>query len=244
MSIFHFSQSVPGHRRHVRCAACSPERSYCGLQLFSIWRIERSSAEHCALHQLRNFHFGIRCRRLPKRKRSITFKKRCSLAQLGECRINSTYDVRKVIEVGLLQTHGSVVPTPTPSAGNYPGQCRRGSDHWLRRQCEDLPAMRKLSAAAAFSLVEVTLALGIAAFCLIAVFGLMPVGVQTNRNATSQTAATNIMAAVIADLRATPKARTTDILAIRDHVWNQRPRYTLIAKADARAIVRAQDLVR
>jgi uncharacterized protein (TIGR02598 family) len=58
----------------------------------------------------------------------------------------------------------------------------------------------------AFSLVEVTLALGIAAFCLIAVFGLMPVGVQANRNATSQTAATNIIAAVVADLRAT---RTT-----------------------------------
>jgi uncharacterized protein (TIGR02598 family) len=68
--------------------------------------------------------------------------------------------------------------------------------------------MRKLSAASAFSLVEVTLALGIAAFCLIAVFGLMPVGVQTNRNATSQTRATNVMAAVIADLRATPKATT------------------------------------
>lgn len=57
---------------------------------------------------------------------------------------------------------------------------------------------------AAFSLVEVTLALGIAAFCLIAVFGLMPVGVQTNRNASSQTAATNIIAAIVADLRATP----------------------------------------
>ena len=61
----------------------------------------------------------------------------------------------------------------------------------------------------AFSLVEVTLALGLAGFCLITVFGLMPVGVQTNRNATSQTAATNIMAAVVADLRATPKANTT-----------------------------------
>ena len=34
----------------------------------------------------------------------------------------------------------------------------------------------------------------------------MPVGVQTNRNATSQTAATNILAAVVADLRATPTA--------------------------------------
>jgi uncharacterized protein (TIGR02598 family) len=67
----------------------------------------------------------------------------------------------------------------------------------------------KSSSNCAFSLVEVTLALGIAAFCLIAIFGLMPVGVQTNRNATSQTAATNITAAVVADLRATPKANTT-----------------------------------
>jgi len=57
---------------------------------------------------------------------------------------------------------------------------------------------------AAFSLVEVTLALGVAAFCMIAVFGLLPVGVQTNQRATSQTAATSIMANVIADLRATP----------------------------------------
>ena len=62
---------------------------------------------------------------------------------------------------------------------------------------------RSTSAGAAFSLVEVTLALGIAAFCLIAVFGLMPVGVQTNRNATSQSVATNIMTAVVSDLRAT-----------------------------------------
>lgn len=55
-----------------------------------------------------------------------------------------------------------------------------------------------------FSLVELTLALGVATICLLAIFGLVPVGVQTNRNATSQTAATNIMAAVVADLRATP----------------------------------------
>ena len=57
----------------------------------------------------------------------------------------------------------------------------------------------------AFSLVEVTLALGVAAFCLIAVFGLLPVGLQTNRNATSQTVATNIIAFVVADLRANYK---------------------------------------
>jgi hypothetical protein len=67
---------------------------------------------------------------------------------------------------------------------------------------------RLVGVAAAFSLVEVTLALGIAAFCLIAVFGLVPVAVLTNRNATSQTAATNIMTAVVADLRATPTTKS------------------------------------
>jgi len=69
--------------------------------------------------------------------------------------------------------------------------------------------MRKLSVSSGFSLVEVTLALGIAAFCLLAVFALIPVAALTSRNATSQTAATNIMAAVVADLRATPKTNTT-----------------------------------
>jgi len=62
--------------------------------------------------------------------------------------------------------------------------------------------------ARAFSLVELTLALGIAAFCLIAVFGLVPVGVQTNRNATSQTTATNILSSVVSDIRASPKGNS------------------------------------
>jgi len=65
---------------------------------------------------------------------------------------------------------------------------------------------RSTVSTAAFSLVELTLAIGVAAFALIAVFGLMPVGVQTNRNATSQTAASNIIASVIADMRATTSA--------------------------------------
>ena len=61
----------------------------------------------------------------------------------------------------------------------------------------------------AFSLIELTLAIGIAAVCLLAVIGLVPVAVLTTRNATSQTAATNVMAAVVADLRATPKGNNT-----------------------------------
>ena len=69
--------------------------------------------------------------------------------------------------------------------------------------------MKRHLRVAGFSLVEVTLAIGIAAFCLMAVFGVMPIGLQTSRNAASQTAATNIMAAVVADLRATPKPNAT-----------------------------------
>ena len=68
---------------------------------------------------------------------------------------------------------------------------------------------RSKSRAAAFSLLEVVLALGVAAFSLIAVLGLLPVGVQTNRNASSQTAVSNIIATVVSDLRTTPAAAIT-----------------------------------
>jgi uncharacterized protein (TIGR02598 family) len=56
----------------------------------------------------------------------------------------------------------------------------------------------------AFSLVEVTLALGIAALCLTTIFALLPVGLRTNQNAIQQVASADIMGAVIADLRSTP----------------------------------------
>ena len=56
----------------------------------------------------------------------------------------------------------------------------------------------------AFSLVEVTLALGIASFCLIAVFGLLPTGLNSIKASLAQTAATNLLTAIDADLRAAP----------------------------------------
>lgn len=58
------------------------------------------------------------------------------------------------------------------------------------------------SAARAFSLVEVTLALGVAAFCLIVMLGLLPAGINANRAGSEQTVATGLAAAVAADLRA------------------------------------------
>jgi uncharacterized protein (TIGR02598 family) len=93
------------------------------------------------------------------------------------------------------------------SWGVAPG-CDKSAFSALNRSARR-PYNRCDSMAAAFSLVELVLALGVAGFCLFAVFGLMPVGMQTNRNATSQTAATNIIAGIVADLRATPAAATT-----------------------------------
>lgn len=62
---------------------------------------------------------------------------------------------------------------------------------------------------AAFSLVEVTLALGVAAFALVAIFGLLPVGLDSDQAATAQSAATNIGTEIVADLHEIPSA--TDI---------------------------------
>lgn len=60
--------------------------------------------------------------------------------------------------------------------------------------------------------MEVTLALGVAAISLLAVFALLPIGLQTNRNAGEQTAAPRILAAVSADLRGTPRTATVSQL--------------------------------
>lgn len=55
-----------------------------------------------------------------------------------------------------------------------------------------------------FSLVEVTLALGVAAVSLLVIFGLLPLGLQTNQRSIEETASADILSAVAADLRATP----------------------------------------
>jgi prepilin-type N-terminal cleavage/methylation domain-containing protein len=46
------------------------------------------------------------------------FRRTLRFGPTGECRINSTYDVRKVIEVGLLPTHGTAVPAPSGGSGS------------------------------------------------------------------------------------------------------------------------------
>jgi Tfp pilus assembly protein PilV len=56
-----------------------------------------------------------------------------------------------------------------------------------------------------FSLVEVTLALGVAAFCLVTIFALLPTSFRTNQITIQQTADTTLARAIAADLQATPK---------------------------------------
>ena len=55
---------------------------------------------------------------------------------------------------------------------------------------------------AGFSLVEVTIALGVAAFCLIVLLGLLPAGVKTQQASAQQTIANEIMSEILGDLRA------------------------------------------
>ena len=56
----------------------------------------------------------------------------------------------------------------------------------------------------AFSLIEVTLAIGVAAISLLTIFALLPLGVQTNQRSIEQTASADILSAITEDLHATP----------------------------------------
>jgi type II secretory pathway pseudopilin PulG len=61
------------------------------------------------------------------------------------------------------------------------------------------PALRRTDA---FSLVEVTLALGVAALCLLVLLGLLPAGVKTQQNSIQQTTANQILSQICSFLRA------------------------------------------
>jgi len=62
-----------------------------------------------------------------------------------------------------------------------------------------------------FTLVEVTLALGVAGFGLLAIFGLIPVGINLNKTSIEQAAAMNLSAALIADAQTTPTGQTASV---------------------------------
>lgn len=61
----------------------------------------------------------------------------------------------------------------------------------------------------AFSLVEIAMVISITAFCVLAVLGLLPIGLTSNQAAIQQTTATNLLASITADLRSTPATSGT-----------------------------------
>ena len=66
----------------------------------------------------------------------------------------------------------------------------------------------------AFSLVEVTLAIGIVSFALVAVLGLLPVGLRSVKNANEQAGAANVLNAIADSLRAATSTNSIDYTCI------------------------------
>jgi type II secretory pathway pseudopilin PulG len=50
-----------------------------------------------------------------------TFSKLLQFSPRGESSVLGDGAIRRIVEIGLIQTHGNVAPTPTPSAGKYVG---------------------------------------------------------------------------------------------------------------------------
>ena len=60
----------------------------------------------------------------------------------------------------------------------------------------------RVSKTTGFSLVEVTLALGVAAFCLLVLLGLIPTGTKTQQSSIQQTTANQVLSQICSFLRA------------------------------------------
>ena len=86
-----------------------------------------------------------------------------------------------------------------------------------------------------FSLVEVTLALGVVVFCLVTVLGLLAVGVNTTHVSTIQTSATNILNAVAADIESTPNITPAETGSAKGSVAEASPIYGITLPASGTA---------
>lgn len=86
------------------------------------------------------------------------------------------------------------------------------------------PFILHLYSLPAFSLVEVTLALGIVSFALIAVLGLLPVGLKSVKNANEQAGAANVLNAIADCLR---NASSTNGVNFSGRFADQNVSYTL-----------------
>ncbi len=74
-------------------------------------------------------------------------------------------------------------------------------NHPIMRPSSGHPVSRSVEG---FSLIEVVLAIGVVSFCLVAVLGLLPVGLKSNKDSSNQTTAAGLAMAIASDLKATP----------------------------------------
>jgi Tfp pilus assembly protein PilV len=91
---------------------------------------------------------------------------------------------------------------------------------------------RSLRKATAFSLVEVVLALGVAAFCLIAVLGMLPVGLKTQQGSVNQTKANAIISYIVGELRADVRLPSGKASQVQGNWSSLHGRWAAIAQPD------------
>jgi uncharacterized protein (TIGR02598 family) len=107
---------------------------------------------------------------------------------------------------------------------------------------------KRYASQSAFSLVEVTIAVGIAAFCLVAILGLFPVGLSANASTVRTTEAAAIAKSILTDLRVTPIGGESHIYEIEPdvsdtHVFfldHSGRKMESISDADLKAVVEIQ----
>ena len=78
---------------------------------------------------------------------------------------------------------------------------------------------------AAFSLVEVAIAVGIAAFCLISIIGLLPKGISANKESLKTTEASAIIETLFADIRSAAAGSNSFIYGINPNLSQVTTRY-------------------
>ncbi len=108
--------------------------------------------------------------------------------------------------------------------------------------------VRRVLAGAGFSLIEVVLALGVITFVLVAVLGLLPVGIQTFRESTADTRAAQMARAIFATLRTEPfeavriGGETLDLATLETADWSK-PGAVLYADNEGALITSADDAI-
>jgi uncharacterized protein (TIGR02598 family) len=70
-----------------------------------------------------------------------------------------------------------------------------------------------MSARSAFSLIEVTIAIGIVSFALVTLLGVVPIGLMASQEAQQQTARSQIIKQISSDLGMMPFAKIPDYIA-------------------------------